>query len=371
MMPSSEFWSGRTVLLTGHTGFKGSWASLWLQNVGATVVGYALDPPSTPNLFEQATVADGMEHVHGDVRDLDAFLAVAKKYRPDIVLHMAAQTLVGEGYRSPVYTYATNVMGTVNVLEAVRLVEGIEACVIVTTDKCYQNKEWHWGYREVDRLGGKDPYSSSKACAELVTHAYRQSYFERGVSASPTAVASVRAGNVIGGGDWAEDRLIPDIVRGFLAGDSVLIRNPNAIRPWQHVLEPVCGYLTLAQRLVEEGAGPEGAWNFGPSDDDARPVEWIADQMASRWGEGATWTRDERAHPPEAGYLKLDSSKARAELGWAARFSLADALDWTVDWYRAYERGDDPRAVTEQQIADYQVLGVGRADFTSLTTYTT
>jgi CDP-glucose 4,6-dehydratase len=248
-------------------------------------------------------------------------------------------------------------------------VEGVQACVIVTTDKCYDNQEWQWAYRENDRLGGKDPYSSSKACAELVTSAYRQSFFTRGVSASPTMVATVRAGNVIGGGDWAADRLVPDVVRGFLAGEPVRVRSPHAVRPWQHVLEPVSGYLTLARRLVEDGdphSALQDGWNFGPSEEDARSVEWIVERMCERWGEGAAWVRDENPHPPEATILKLDSSRARAELGWRPRLALPDALDWTVQWYRASQHGDDLRAVTERQIADYQALATGDAAFTSM-----
>jgi len=353
---NTSFWTGRSVLVTGHTGFKGSWLCLWLQQVGAHVTGFALDPPSTPSLFEQAQVAEGITHIHGDVRDPDAVVKAVKASEPSVVIHMAAQTLVGEGYRSPVYTYATNVMGTVHILEAVRRIGSVEACVVVTTDKCYKNREWHWGYRESDRLGGEDPYSNSKACAELVTSAYRQSFFAREDTSSPARVASVRAGNVIGGGDWADDRLIPDIVRGFLAHDPVLIRSHNAIRPWQHVLEPLRGYLALAQHLVEGAEDFAAAWNFGPRDEDARPVHWIANQMSDRWGEGASWVRDERVHPPEATYLKLDSSKAKAELGWTPRFSLRNALDWTVEWYRAFQDGENLREFTEQQLFTYRAM---------------
>lgn len=346
---TNTFFHGKKVFLTGHTGFKGSWLTLWLRQLGAEVTGYALAPNTRPSLFELARVGEGITSHIADIRDLPTLQTALQQARPDIVIHMAAQPLVRESYRNPVDTYATNVMGTVHLLEAVRHTPGIRAVVNVTTDKCYENREWHWGYREDEPMGGHDPYSNSKGCAELVTAAYRNSFF----SAS-TALATVRAGNVIGGGDWAEDRLIPDILRAISEGLPVMIRNPHAIRPWQHVLEPLSGYLRLAQRLCEDGPTHAEAWNFGPLDDDARPVRWIVEYLARAWGDGAQWEQDTGEHPHEATYLKLDCSKARARLGWRPRWDLAEALDRILAWQRAYLNGADLRQVTLQQIADYQ-----------------
>ncbi|RYY17500.1 MAG: CDP-glucose 4,6-dehydratase [Alphaproteobacteria bacterium] len=309
------FWSGKRVFLTGHTGFKGSWLSLWLQAMGADLTGFALAPPTDPSLFQAADVAQGMTSIIGDIRDAGALAHALVTASPEIVIHMAAQPLVRASYDDPVGTYATNVMGTVHVLEAVRRAPGVRACVVVTTDKCYENREWVWGYREDEAMGGYDPYSNSKGCAELVTSAYRRSFFGE----SGTATASARAGNVIGGGDWAVDRLIPDILRAVVAGEPVVIRNPHSIRPWQHVLEPLSGYLVLAQSLWTDPTGAAEGWNFGPRDEDARPVQWIVEQLCELWGDGASWVRDERLQPHEANYLKLDISKARARLGWEPR----------------------------------------------------
>jgi CDP-glucose 4,6-dehydratase len=326
------FWAGKRVFLTGHTGFKGSWLSLWLQKMGAELTGFALAPPTSPALFDEARVAGGMTSIIGDIRDADALAAALVAADPEIVIHMAAQPLVRASYDDPVGTYATNVMGTVHLFEAVRKAPGVRAVCVVTTDKCYENREWAWGYREDEPMGGYDPYSNSKGCAELVVSAYRRSFFEgRGV-----AVASGRAGNVIGGGDWATDRLVPDILRAVEKGEPVLIRNPLAIRPWQHVLEPLSGYLVLCQALFENPSAAAEAWNFGPRDEDARPVQWIVERMVALWGDGAAWTRDESVQPHEANYLKLDISKARAGLHWAPRWSLADALDSIVAWHRAW-----------------------------------
>jgi CDP-glucose 4,6-dehydratase len=346
---SGEFWNGKRVFLTGHTGFKGSWIALWLQSMGARVTGYALAPPTQPSIFELARVGERMESVHGDVRDLDSLGRAMNAAEPEVVIHMAAQSLVRPSYASPVETYATNLMGTVHLLEAVRRTAAVRVVLSVTSDKCYENREWVWGYRENDPMGGHDPYSSSKGCAELATAAYVNSFF--GSSDGPR-VASVRAGNVIGGGDWAEDRLIPDVVRAFLAGEPVRIRNPHAIRPWQHVLEPIGGYLTVAERLWDD---PElvGGWNFGPEDQDARPVGEVVQDIAQIWGDGARWEADGAEHPHEARYLKLDCSKARARLGWTPRLPLKEALEWTVEWFRAYAAGEDVRALTEQQIRQY------------------
>lgn len=351
----SSFWAGKRVLITGHTGFKGSWLALWLESLGADVVGLALDPPSTPNLFERARVAEGITSVHADIRDPDLVRDVMATCRPEIVFHMAAQSLVRPSYQNPVDTYATNVMGTVHVLDAMRQVGSARVGVVVTSDKCYENREsMLWGYRENDPMGGHDPYSNSKGCAELVTSAYRRSFFNGGDS--PLALASARAGNVIGGGDWADDRLIPDVIRAFVAGEPVHIRRPDAIRPWQHVLEPLSGYLLLAERLWSDGAPMADGWNFGPDDRDARPVQHVVEQMIDRWGHGAAATIDEGPHPHEATYLRLDCSKAHALLGWRPRLPLDDALAWTVEWYRDVEDGGDARALTLEQIQRYTHL---------------
>lgn len=349
LVAQPSFWQGKRVLITGHTGFKGSWLALWLKILGAEVAGYALAPPTNPNLFDAARVVDGMASIIADIRDQERLNSVVAQYRPEIVFHLAAQALVRPSYEDPVGTYAANVMGTVNLLEAVRRNGCVRAVVSVTSDKCYENREWLWPYRENDPLGGHDPYSSSKACAELVTAAYRNSFFAQG-----PALASARAGNVIGGGDWARDRLVPDIMRAFLAGQPVVVRNSGAIRPWQHVLEPLNGYLLLAERLWQEGQAFAEAWNFGPLAEDARPVSWIVEQLSAGWGEGAGWDHDRTVQPHEAGTLKLDSSKARARLGWRPKLALAGALDWVAAWYKAHGQGQDMRRVTELQIAEYQ-----------------
>jgi len=345
------FWRGKKVFLTGHTGFKGSWLSLWLQSMGTHVKGFALEPPTTPALFNEATVGIGMESQIGDIRDLAAITASMKAFNPDILIHMAAQPLVRLSYREPVETYATNVMGAVHVLEAARQCANLRAIVNVTTDKCYENREWEWGYRENEPMGGHDPYSNSKGCAELVTAAYRNSFFN---TPDTAALASARAGNVIGGGDWAEDRLIPDILRAFERQQAVVIRNPLATRPWQHVLEPLSGYLVLAEKLYTDGAAFAQGWNFGPRDDDVQPVEWILDHMAERWGQGASWRLDTAPQPYEAQLLKLDISKARAKLKWHPRWSLARALDSIVDWHQAWLGGGDIHQKTQDQIKQYQ-----------------
>lgn len=355
------FWRDKTVFLTGHTGFKGSWLSLWLQSLGARVVGYALAPPTEPNLFNLAKVSDRMVSLLGDIRDLDQMRAAVNQHQPDIVIHMAAQPLVRYSYSHPVETYATNVMGTVHVLEAVRQTPSVKVAINVTTDKCYENREWVWGYREVDPMGGYDPYSSSKGCSELVTAAYRSAYFNPDeFSRHGLALASVRAGNVIGGGDWGADRLVPDIMHALLHGKTVTIRNPDATRPWQHVLEPLSGYLLLAQRLWEDGPTYAEGWNFGPNDEDAKPVGWIADFLTRQWGENATWqnTSGTHAQPHEAHYLKLDCSKARSKLDWRPRWRLEDALSRVVDWYRGYQRQADMRQICIAQIDDFMATHV-------------
>jgi CDP-glucose 4,6-dehydratase len=349
-----EFWAGKRVFLTGHTGFKGSWLSLWLQSMGVHVTGFALAPPTSPSLFEIAKVGEGMHSIIGDIRDLETLKLAMLAAQPDIVIHMAAQALVRYSYIAPVETYSTNVMGTVNLLEAVRSTSSVKSVVNVTSDKCYENREWEWGYRENEPMGGFDPYSNSKGCAELITAAYRSSYFssdryhEHGV-----ALATGRAGNVIGGGDWAEDRLIPDMMRAIALGEPVRIRNPNSIRPWQHVLEPLSGYLLLAQKLYEQGSSFAEGWNFGPSDDDAKPVSWILERLIQSWGDGASWSLDNGDHPHEAHYLKLDCSKAKARLNWHPTWTLDIALEKIVEWQKRYQLGADMKQVSQEQIDAY------------------
>ena len=354
-----QFWAGRRVFVTGHTGFKGSWLSLWLQSMGAHVTGFALAPPTIPSLFEIAHVGDGMQSITGDVRNLASLQKAMNEARPEIVIHMAAQALVRYSYDNPVETYATNVMGTVHLFEAVRSNPSVKAVVNVTTDKCYENREWIWGYRENEPMGGFDPYSNSKGCAELVTSAYRSSFFNpQSYAKHGVALASARAGNVIGGGDWAEDRLIPDIMRAIAQNHPVKIRNPHSIRPWQHVLEPLSGYLLLAQRLYEQGPAFAEGWNFGPNDDDARPVSWLLEQLTGFWGDGASWSLDGGEHPHEAHYLKLDCAKAKSRLGWQPKWHLDDALSQVVDWQKQYVQGADMKVFTLSQINAYMLTTV-------------
>jgi CDP-glucose 4,6-dehydratase len=353
------FWRERKVLLTGHTGFKGAWLALWLQALGAQVTGFSLDVPTQPSLYELARVGEGMQSIEGDIREHGAIASAVEGVAPEIVIHMAAQSLVRRSFTEPRETYETNVMGTVNVLDAVRLKGAhVRAVVNVTSDKCYENREWEWGYREDEPMGGHDPYSSSKGCAELVTDAFRSSFFsEQSQSARQgTRLASARAGNVIGGGDWGEDRLLPDIMRAALAGQQVRIRNPNSIRPWQHVLNPLSGYLVLAQALWDSREHARG-WNFGPPEQDARPVGWVLERVGALWPEELRWTLDDGAHPHEARYLKLDSSRARARLGWRPLLGLDAALRATVEWYSQLRAGADMRAVTAGQIETFQYAG--------------
>ena len=346
-----SFWEGKRVLITGHTGFKGGWLSLWLSRSGAKVTGFSLPPPTSPSIYEAAKVGTRVDDITGDIRDAEAISAAIARCRPEIVFHMAAQSLVRRSYRDPIETYATNVMGTVHVLEAVRRFGDTRVVVNITSDKCYENREMLWGYRETDPMGGYDPYSSSKGCAELVATAYRRSYFEAGT----TRLASVRAGNVIGGGDWAEDRLIPDCMRALSKGETILIRRPNAVRPWQHVLEPIAGYLLYAQKLFE-GVDLPPALNFGPWEADVQPVGKVVKDIAALWGAGARWEVQSDGGPHEAGLLTLDSTLARHKLWWRPRMRLADALAFTVEWYRRFGAGEAMDAVTLEQIDRYERL---------------
>lgn len=346
----SDFWQGKKVFLTGHTGFKGGWLSLWLQNMGAQVHGYALQPPTTPNLFNVAKVSKSLtSSVIADIRDASSLEKAMLSVQPDIVLHLAAQPLVRHSYLDPVETYTTNVMGTVNLLEAVRKTSSVRAVVNVTTDKCYENREWIWPYREDEAMGGYDPYSSSKGCSELVTAAYRRSF----LADAGVAVATARAGNVIGGGDWAEDRLIPDFLRAIDKSQTLIIRSPNAIRPWQHVLEPLAGYLLLAEQLFKQGEQFAQGWNFGPSDEDAHTVAWIVDKLIATTP-NARWQIDHKPQLHEANYLKLDSSKARMQLGWQSRWSLEVALEKIMNWHQYWHNDGDMHQFSLMQIAEYQ-----------------
>ncbi|MBB5061687.1 CDP-glucose 4,6-dehydratase [Granulicella mallensis] len=356
-----NLWQGKRVFLTGHTGFKGGWLALWLASKGAIVRGYALDPSTEPNLFTAAKIGSVIEDIRGDIRDSSKLEPALRDFAPEVVFHLAAQPLVRYSYEDPIGTYETNVIGTARVLDTVRRTPSVRAVVSVTTDKCYENKEWLWGYRETDPLGGYDPYSSSKACAEIVSAAYRQSYFPVSKLAEhQCALATGRAGNVIGGGDWSLDRLIPDLVRGFLVGEPVLIRRPHAIRPWQHVLEPLLGYILLAEHLLTHDPRYATAFNFGPSDDDAQEVGWIVERMTQFWGGNASWKLDEDPGVHEAGYLKLDASRARAELAWHPRLRLETTLHWLVDWYKAWQSGEDMHRFTLDQISAYEKLSPAR-----------
>lgn len=354
MVISRDFWAGKRVLVTGHTGFKGSWLTLWLNSLGAEVTGYALEPAAEPSLWRLLGLEGEIAGHRADVRNLPELTRIFGETHPDIVFHLAAQSLVRPSYEDPVGTYATNVMGTVHLLEAVRQTPGVRAVVNVTSDKCYENREWIWGYRENDPMGGRDPYSSSKGCAELVAAAYRSSFFER--DADKIALASARAGNVIGGGDWAADRLVPDFVRATLGGSPVRIRNPGAIRPWQHVLEPLYGYLLLAERLWTDGPAHTGGWNFGPAEEDAAAVGAVISSLVSLWGAPAGWATDAGPHPHEARFLKLDSSKARSLLRWKPRLGLQTALAWTVEWYKNHAAQGDALALCLSQIKRYEEL---------------
>lgn len=358
LVMNATFWKDKKILITGHTGFKGSWLSIWLQSKGVHITGYSLLPPTNPSLFDIANVSEGIRSVTGDVRDLTHLKTVFTKYQPEIVIHMAAQSLVRYSYDNPVETYSTNVMGTVNILEAVRQTDSVRVALIITSDKCYENKEWIWGYRENDSMGGHDPYSSSKGCAELVTSAYRSSYFSN--TAYPShgvAVASARAGNVVGGGDWGEDRLLPDIMRAIMKRRPVVIRNPNAVRPWQHVLEPLNGYLCLMEYLWKHGTKFAEGWNFGPNDDDCKPVSWIVTNLNRLWDGDVRWELDSKKNPHESMYLKLDCCKTKRLLGCSPKLNLMTALEWIVEWYQGYSQNKNMRELSECQISRYENMG--------------
>lgn len=350
--PSPAFWAGRNVFVTGHTGFKGAWLVLWLKRLGATVTGYSLAPSTDPNLFDLTQGAGIDRDVRGDVRDYDALAQCIESCRPEIVFHLAAQSLVRVAYRDPIGTFATNVMGTVHLFEAIRRAAGVRAVLNVTSDKCYENRGLHRPYREDDPLGGNDPYSASKACAELATAAWRRAFFESG--GSTALLASVRAGNVVGGGDWADDRLVPDCIRAMRDGRTLDVRYPDAVRPWQYVLEPLCGYLLLAERLCGKDPAAAQAWNFGPLEEDGWPVSLVVDTVARLWGSSGGWRVDTLPKPPEAAFLKLDSAKARAHLGWHPRLRLNDTLAWTVDWYRRQALGENATVLCMEQIDRYE-----------------
>ena len=357
--PDPAFWNGKRVLLTGHTGFKGAWAATWLNRMGAVVHGAGLAPTTVPSLWEslgRPQADDGFV----DIRDAMAVAGLFERLQPQIVLHFAAQALVRASYDDPVTTFSTNVMGLVNIFEAIRRTPSVHAVVNVTSDKCYENREQLWAYRENEAMGGADPYSASKGCAELVTTAYRRSFF---VKPGGAVLASARAGNVIGGGDWSDDRLVPDALRAFASNTALNIRNPRATRPWQHVLEPVCGYLVLAEALVNTGQDVAEGWNFGPADDDAWPVEAIVNHLVRAWGGDARWERDERTHPHEAMLLRVDAAKARARLGWRPRLGIGTALDWTVDWAKKFADGAPAVDLIHTQIQAFEALDAFRPEF--------
>ena len=354
---NSEFWNKKTVLVTGHTGFKGSWLSLWLQKLNADVIGFAKSIPTNPSHYELADVESGMTSIIGDVCDYEKIEDTIKEFKPEIVIHMAAQAILRESYSNPVETYSTNVMGTVNLLESIRKVGNVKVILNVTTDKCYEPNNSSNGHIETDKLGGYDPYSNSKACSELVTASYRNSFFNQKENQKlNVSLATCRAGNVIGGGDWGKDRLIPDIIRGILKKETIKIRNPNSTRPWQHVLDPLNGYLTLAERLWSSGFEFSEGWNFGPQEDDEKSVKWIVEKLTEQWSKDIRWDVDNGVNPHEENHLRLDCSKANSRLGWMPKLNLEKGLEWTIQWYKQYEQNKDMREITERQIEEFQKL---------------
>ena len=354
---NKDFWNKKKILLTGHTGFKGSWLSLWLQKLNANIIGFSKSIPTNPSLFQLTNIEDGMTSIIGDVCDYDKLEEVVKEYKPEIVIHMAAQAILRESYNNPVETYATNVMGTVNLLESIRKIGNVKVILNVTTDKCYEPNELSKGHIETDRIGGYDPYSNSKACSELVTASFRDSFFnpkeyhKHGIS-----LASCRAGNVIGGGDWAKDRLIPDIMKGILNNETIKIRNPNSIRPWQHVLDPLNGYLILVEKLWSSGSEFSEGWNFGPEENNEKPVKWIVERLTKQWSKDIKWDIDNNINLHEENYLRLNCIKANSRLGWMSKLNLEEGLEWIIEWYRQYEENNDMREITEQQIEKFQKL---------------
>jgi len=353
-MIENGFWDKKKVFITGHTGFKGSWLCLWLHSLGAKIKGYALKPPTNPSLYEIGHIGEILNSVIADVRDRETLTKEICEFQPEIVIHMAAQSIVRVSYKDPVETYSTNVIGTVNLFEAIRKCNTVRVVINVTTDKCYENREWIWPYRENEPMGGYDPYSNSKACSELITASYRNSFFNpQEYPKHGVAIATARSGNVVGGGDWAPDRLVPDCIRSLLKGERILIRNPQAIRPWQHVLDPLYGYLILAQKLFKDGPVFGEPWNFGPEDRDAQTVEWLVNKICALWGEGASYEIDRRNHPHEANYLKLDCSKAKHRLKWYPKWNLEKAIEKVVEWVRAYKRGDNIKEICLKQIDEY------------------
>lgn len=350
-MINGSFWKGKKVFLTGHTGFKGGWTSLWLKKMGATVKGFSLQPSSKPSFFEEAKIADGMDSTIGDIRDLNLLKKSIIDFHPEIVIHMAAQPLVLDSYTDPIYTYQTNIMGSINLFEAVRECNSVRVLVNVTTDKCYENNHSIWSYRENDSMGGFDPYSSSKACSEIITAAYRRSFFNK---QSDVSLASVRAGNVIGGGDWAKDRLIPDVLRAFDIGKPAIIRNPQAIRPWQHVLEPISGYLILCEKLYKSGNKYAESWNFGPDESDTKSVRELLDQLVNLWPTDVKWLQDKTVHAHEEKILKLDISKAKALLKYHPRWDLSKTLQKITEWHLSWLNSLDIEQVSINQIKDFE-----------------
>lgn len=350
---NSSFWKNKKVFLTGHTGFKGAWLSLWLKTLGAEVCGYSLKPPSKPSMFELLNISSEIESIESNIQDLNKLKEVFKNFKPEIVIHMAAQSLVRKSYKDPVETYATNVMGTLNVFEAIKSTNSVQVVLNITSDKCYENLEKNTGYSESDPMGGYDPYSSSKGCAELLTSAYRRSYFGQ-CNNSNVTLASARAGNVIGGGDFALDRLIPDIVRSILSNEELLIRNPNAIRPWQHVLEPLSGYITLIQKLWDKKNDFTEGWNFGPEESDVKSVEWIINEFSKNWDKKINWKKESNNQLHEAQILKLDCTKAKTKLGWYPQLKIEEGIQITAEWYKAFIRKDNLKDLTLGQIKAYE-----------------
>ena len=352
---NKDFWQGKRVFLTGHTGFKGSWMSIWLKMLGAEVTGFALPPATNPDMFTVVQNDREINSIIGDIRDLSLIQRTIKQYKPDIVMHMAAQAIVRQSYREPIDTFQTNIMGTANILEAVRDTDTVKAVLCITSDKCYENREWVWKYRESDPVGGWDPYSASKGCSELVIASYKNSYFNDDLYDSQgVAVASARAGNVVGGGDWGHDRLIPDMIKSFSDGKRVIIRSPNAVRPWQHVIDLLRGYIMLTEKLYQYGPQYAEAWNFGPIDNDEKTVQEIVNKVSALWGNGASWELDKNFNPHEALSLKLDSSKARARLGWSSALDIETTLEYVVQWYKAHHKGEDMFHITSQQIQEVE-----------------